>query len=57
MGSLNSQKQVSSVAHRWVPNPRYDSLEAFNNDFANTYKPKTNVYGKYLLSGPAPTVR
>ncbi|SJL06996.1 uncharacterized protein ARMOST_10338 [Armillaria ostoyae] len=36
---------VSSVAHRWVPNPRYDSLDAFNDDFANIWKPKTNLYG------------
>ncbi|KAI0058951.1 NAD(P)-binding protein [Artomyces pyxidatus] len=35
---------VSSVGHRWVPSPRYDSLEAFNNDFCDTIKPKTNVY-------------
>ncbi|PBK66299.1 hypothetical protein ARMSODRAFT_358303 [Armillaria solidipes] len=38
-------EDVSSVAHRWVPKPRYDSLEAFNNDFADTWKPKTNLYG------------
>src|SRR6266478_6771286 len=47
---LNSQGQVSSLTHRWVPNPRYDSLEAFNNDFSNTYKPKMNVYGKSAFS-------
>ncbi|KAF8500193.1 NAD-P-binding protein [Russula emetica] len=41
---------VSSVAHRWVPNPRYDSLEAFNDDFSTTYKPKTNVYGYTKLA-------
>ncbi|SJL06999.1 related to light induced alcohol dehydrogenase Bli-4 [Armillaria ostoyae] len=41
---------VSSVAHRWVPNPRYDSLEAFNNDFADTWKPKTNLYGYTKLA-------
>jgi len=41
---------VSSVAHRWVPNPRYDSLEAFNNDFTNTWKPKTNVYAYTKLA-------
>jgi len=43
---LDSLEQVSSVAHRWVPNPRYNSLEAFNNDFTSTWKPKANVYGK-----------
>jgi len=41
---------VSSVAHRWVPNPQYDSLEAFNNDFSSTYKPKTNVYAYTKLA-------
>ncbi|KAI0293940.1 hypothetical protein BC826DRAFT_1013377 [Russula brevipes] len=41
---------VSSVAHGWVPNPRYDSLEAFNNDFSSTYKPKTNVYAYTKLA-------
>lgn len=41
---------VSSVAHRWVPNPRYDSLGAFNNDFSSTYKPKTNVYAYTKLA-------
>ncbi|KAI9508241.1 NAD-P-binding protein [Russula earlei] len=41
---------VSSVAHRWVPNPRYDNLEALNNDFANTWKPKTNVYAYTKLA-------
>jgi hypothetical protein len=44
--AFTHQAQVSSVAHGWVPNPRYDSLEAFNNDFSSTYKPKTNVYGE-----------
>jgi hypothetical protein len=48
-GCPNSLGQVSSVAHRWVPNPRYDSLEAFNNDFSTTYKPKTNVYGENMF--------
>ena len=52
-GIPSLQGQVSSVAHRWVPNPRYDSLEAFNNDFSTTYKPKTNVYGKSVFSWPA----
>ncbi|KAI0305347.1 hypothetical protein B0F90DRAFT_1625138 [Multifurca ochricompacta] len=41
---------VSSIAHRWAPNPRYDSLEAFNNDFSSTYKPKTNVYAYTKLA-------
>ncbi|KAI9459151.1 NAD-P-binding protein [Lactarius psammicola] len=41
---------VSSVAHRWVPNPRYDSLEAFNNDFASTWRPKLNVYSYTKLA-------
>ncbi|KAF8480223.1 NAD-P-binding protein [Russula ochroleuca] len=41
---------VASIAHRWVPNPRYDSLEAFNNDFSTTYKPKTNVYAYTKLA-------
>jgi len=41
---------VSSVAHRWVPNPRYDSLEAFNNDFSSTWKPKTNIYAYTKLA-------
>ncbi|KAI0052750.1 NAD-P-binding protein [Auriscalpium vulgare] len=41
---------VSSVAHRWVPNPRYDSFEAFNNDFSDTYKAKTNLYGYTKLA-------
>ncbi|KAI0249765.1 NAD(P)-binding protein [Lactifluus subvellereus] len=41
---------VSSLAHRWVPNPRYDSLEAFNNDFSSTYKPKLNVYAYTKLA-------
>ena len=45
--SVNDKTQVSSVAHRWVPNPRYDSLEAFNNDFTSTWRPKLNVYGKW----------
>jgi hypothetical protein len=47
---LISQGQVASIAHRWVPDPRYDSLEAFNNDFSTTYKPKTNVYGESAFS-------
>lgn len=41
---------VSSVAHRWVPNPRYDSLAAFNADFADTFKPKTNLYAYTKLA-------
>ncbi|KAI0066961.1 NAD(P)-binding protein [Artomyces pyxidatus] len=41
---------VSSVAHRWVPYPRYDSLEAFNSDFSDTVKPKINVYGYTKLA-------
>ncbi|KAI0264631.1 hypothetical protein BC834DRAFT_992831 [Gloeopeniophorella convolvens] len=41
---------VASVAHRWVPNPRYDSVDAFNNDFADTWKPKTNLYAYTKLA-------
>ncbi|KZV60480.1 NAD-P-binding protein [Peniophora sp. CONT] len=41
---------VSSVAHRWVPNPRYDTLEAINSDFAHTWKPKTNAYAYTKLA-------
>ena len=47
--ALIDKTQVSSVAHRWVPNPRYDSLEAFNNDFTSTWRPKLNVYCKCLF--------
>jgi len=48
--ALIDRTQVSSVAHRWVPNPRYDSLEAFNNDFTSTWRPKLNVYCKSLFT-------
>ncbi|VDB91025.1 unnamed protein product [Peniophora sp. CBMAI 1063] len=41
---------VTSVAHRWVPNPRYDTLEAINSDFSHTWKPKTNAYGYTKLA-------
>ena len=43
---LIDKAQVSSVSHRWVPNPRYDSVDAFNNDFTSTWRPKLNVYCK-----------
>lgn len=50
IAALMDKTQVSSISHRWVPkNPRYDSLEAFNNDFTNTWRPKLNVYCKRLL--------
>ncbi|KAF8273736.1 hypothetical protein EI94DRAFT_1563657 [Lactarius quietus] len=41
---------VSSVSHRWVPTPRYDSLEAFNNDFTSTWRPNLNVYSYTKLA-------
>ena len=49
IAALMDNTQVSSVSHRWVPNPRYDSLEAFNNDFTSTWRPKLNVYCKRVL--------
>ncbi|KAI0031852.1 NAD(P)-binding protein [Vararia minispora EC-137] len=41
---------VSSVAHRWISNPRYDSFEALNSDFARTMKPSLNLYAYTKLA-------
>ncbi|KAH8993597.1 hypothetical protein EDB86DRAFT_2830106 [Lactarius hatsudake] len=38
------------LSHRWVPKPRYDSLEVSNNDFTNTWRPKLDVYCKGLFT-------
>ncbi|KAH8998022.1 hypothetical protein EDB92DRAFT_1792241, partial [Lactarius akahatsu] len=43
-------ENVTSVSHRWVPKPQYDSLESSNNDFTNTWRSKLNVYSYTKLA-------
>lgn len=41
---------VSSMAHRWISKPRYNSLEALNSDFSHTWKPQATLYAYTKLA-------
>ncbi|EMD40352.1 hypothetical protein CERSUDRAFT_102762 [Gelatoporia subvermispora B] len=41
---------LTSVLHRWAKKPRYDSLEAFNQDFGTSANAEFNLYGYTKLA-------
>lgn len=46
----NLTKQLSSMAHRWIKDPRYKTFESINSDFSSTRNPKTSLYGQWSRS-------
>ncbi|TFK48485.1 NAD(P)-binding protein [Heliocybe sulcata] len=41
---------LSSEMHSWIPNPRYDSIEALNDDFSNSRMAQTRLYAYSKLA-------
>ncbi|TFK52952.1 NAD-P-binding protein [Heliocybe sulcata] len=41
---------LTSMAHRWVSNPRFNSLASFNRDFSDSWFPKIMLYAYSKLA-------